>query len=79
MSASFRHRLAVWVWDAVNAAIAGAVTTGGSIGFGAAFGAHDFSPRQLGSMALAGAASGVFMYIRQRRLPSIDEEETSPK
>lgn len=71
-SASFRHRLKVWIWDLVNAFLSGIATGLLSVVGGEAVGAIDFSPRQLLVVSVVGGVISAANYIRQRRLPEID-------
>lgn len=72
MSATFKRRLLVWLWDLVNAVVTGTATALGSVVTGEVIGSLDFSPRQLLAVALSGALFGAINYIRQRRLPALD-------
>jgi hypothetical protein len=71
--ATFGHRLLVWAWDALNACMGGSATAGCALFAGLAIGAHDFTLRQIVAVMIGGALPSLFMYMREHRLPEIDE------
>lgn len=72
---TFKQKLLVWVWNAINASMGGAATGGLAILGGAAIGAASYTPRQILSNCLAGAGVALFMYIRSNRLPEMFDGE----
>lgn len=81
MSASFRHRMAVWLWNALNAALSGVVgvftTVVGTETVNAISPntvAH-FTPHQLLVTFIVGAGIGVANFVRQNGLPSLDTSD----
>jgi len=73
MSATFKHRLLVWLWNLLNAVVSGSAAAGGVIGIGKAAGAVTFTFRQLGAVAISCGIVAGMNYLRTNRLPSIDK------
>lgn len=72
MSATFKHRLLIYVWNLVNAIVSGMATAGASAAGGHMIGAMTFTWRQLTAVAVSGGALSAFNYVRENRLPTID-------
>lgn len=72
---TFKQKVLVWVWNLINAILGGAATAGGAVLTGSAMGAATFTPRQMWSTMLAGAAIATFNYVRTNRLPAMFEGE----
>lgn len=74
MSAPFKHRLLVYLWNLVNAIIGGVATAALAAAGGHVIGALTFTWRQLSMVAISGGALSAFNYVRDNKLPSIDDD-----
>ena len=63
----------VWAYSLLAAAIGGIGTALCAAISGQAIGALNFTPRQIGAVAIGGALSAVAMYLKNSPLPAIDE------
>lgn len=70
---AFRHNLLVWVWNLINASISGMAAAAIAGMGGQVIGAASFTFRQLWAAALGGAAVSAFNYVRENRLPKLEE------
>lgn len=68
---TFKQNLLAWSWNALNALLGGAATAGAAALAGAMSSATPFTPRQIGSVVVAGGIVALFNYVRTNRLPAM--------
>lgn len=68
---TFKQRMLLWLWNAMNAVIGGMAGAGAGVGIGAITGAASFTNRQFWSMVCGSGIVALFNYIRSNRLPDL--------
>ena len=68
------QKVILWLYSLVAAGIGGVGTAVSASIAGQAFGAIDFTPRQLSAIAVGGAITAVAAYLKDKPLPRIIEE-----
>ena len=67
------RKLAIWFYSLIAAAVGGIGTALTATVAGQAVGALDFTPRQIGAVAIGGAITAVAAYLKDKPLPKLDE------
>jgi hypothetical protein len=70
---SVARKLVIWVYSLIAATIGGIGTSVGAVVTGQMVGALNFTPRQLGAIAVGGAVSAAAAYLAKSPLPKLDE------
>lgn len=73
MPSTFNHRLLIFLWNLVNAFVSGMASSAAAAGGGHLIGASSFTWRQLVAVGVSGGAINAVNYLRNNRLPTIDE------
>lgn len=66
-------RLIVWVYSLVAATIGGVGTALSAFIAGQAIGAFNFTPRQIGAIAIGGAITAAAAYLKSSPLPKLED------
>jgi len=68
---TFRQRMLIWLWNALNAFVNGFAGVGAADGLVKLSNAAPLTSRQFWSIAIATGVVGLFNYIRSNRLPDL--------
>lgn len=71
MSLTTTQKLIVWAYSAAAAVLGGVGTALTAAVSGQAIGAIDFTPRQLGAIAIGGAITALAAYLKNSPLPAL--------
>lgn len=67
------RKLVIWFYSLIAAIVGGVGSSVGAVVTGQVVGALNFTPRQLGAVAIGGAAMAAAAYLAKSPLPTIED------
>jgi len=75
MSATMKRKLMTWAYSGIAATVGGIGTAVTSVFGGQIIGSLDFTPRQVGAIAIGGAVTALAAYLKNSPLPAITDDK----